>query len=237
MHNRARTSIGLLLVCASLIVLVISSGCGAFEESPPEATPTPSAMNVLVDAGFEGSAPAWTTFPPTTSTEHISADHARSGASSLAVSIGTYPAMAAVQSVNPKDFPEFLSGYYRIDHWREGDAYLQFVVKARAANGGPDLDVRFLIAGAALPPETGPDARYVFLSRGEPATGDWTYFAYPLKDAFEHHAGGVPTSWASIDVSLEIHGGRAGAAETAYFDDVYLGPQAGNPNHPKQARD
>jgi hypothetical protein len=42
--------------------------------------------------------------------------------------------------------------------------------------------------------------------------------------------GGAPTPWLSIDVAVALSG-QAGPS-TAYYDDLYVGTQADNPNHP-----
>lgn len=218
-----------MVIAASLLML----GCGAFDESPPSPTPAPSAANLLVDAGFEGLAPAWTVFPPANAHE-ISTAAAHGGASSLAFhATPAVPALAASQALNPVAFPEFLSGYYRVDDWPDDGAVLQFVVKA--AGGAPDevREVRFIIAGADTEPEQSPTARYVFLSRNRPSVGEWTYFGYPIALAFEGRTGSIPQAWTSIDITLEVRTAD-GDGVTVYYDDMYVGTQAANPNRPKE---
>ena len=237
MHNAARTANlaagPRLWISASVITLsALMLGCGAFDDSPPLPTPTPSAANLLVDAGFEGLAPAWTVFPPANAHE-ISTATAHGGASSLALhATAAVPALAASQGLNPSAFPEFISGYYRVDDDPDG-AVLQFVVKA--TGGAPDevREVRFVIAGADTEPEQSPTARYVFLSRDRPSIGEWMYFGYPIALAFEGRTGSIPQPWTSIDVTLEVR--TTGDDDvTVYYDDMYVGTQVANPNRPKE---
>jgi hypothetical protein len=77
--------------------------------------------------------------------------------------------------------------------------------------------------------------RYVFLSRDAPVVGEWTYFAYPLREAFIAEGFALPSGFSSLDFMLEI---RSSADDAhAYFDDLYMGTQAGNPNRPKEGRE
>jgi hypothetical protein len=228
-HRTLAARLVLLIAAGALI-----AGCGAFDESPPPPTPAPSASNLIVDAGFEGLAPAWTVFPPANAHE-ISTAAAHGGASSLALhASAAVPALAASQGLHPAAFPEFLSGYYRVDDWPDAGAMLQFVVKA--AGGAPEevRELRFVIAGAETEPEQSPTARYVFLSRDRPTVGEWTYFGYPLALAFEGRTGSVPQAWTSIDVTLEVRVSGDGGDATVYYDDLYVGPQVDNPNRPKE---
>jgi hypothetical protein len=224
-------------LAAKLVAPIASAslllGCGAFEESPPTPTPAPSASNLLADPGFEGLAPAWVVFPPAGAHEIVTGS-AHGGASSIALKLSpAIGALAASQPLNPPAFPEFLSGYYRVEE-SDDSAFLQFVVKA--AGGAPEevREVRFVIAGTATEPEPSPQARYVFLSRDAPTVGEWTYFAYPISEAFEARTGVVPQAWTSIDISLEARLLDGGDGATVYFDDLYVGPQRGNPNRPKE---
>jgi hypothetical protein len=233
MHIVAHIKLLALKLVAPIVLASPLVGCGAFEESPPAPMSTPSASNLLADAGFEGLAPGWVAFPPAGANE-IGDGTAHSGVSSMALHLSsTVGALAVSQSLNPPAFPEFLSGYYRVDEWPKDGAFLQFVVKA--PGGAPDevREVRFVIAGARLDPETAPQARFVFLSRDQPPTGEWTYFAYPIKVAFEAQTGAIPQAWTSVDVSLEARLLTQGEV-TVYFDDLYVGTQAGNPNAPKE---
>jgi hypothetical protein len=246
MHSRPRRlAVTLLATC----VVFILAGCGLFEELPPLPTFTPDDENTLANAGFEDGAdpwraqqdPAWVPFS-------ISDSVARSGDSSLSLDLSAQPGDAAtrvagaIQTVNAGAFPEFLSGYYRVDDWQPSEPfqYLQVVVVVRGAefgDGVPAHEVRFVVAGAPRQPFDVSNAKFVFLSRAAPDTGRWTYFSYPVKQAFEYQWGRAPETWESIETFVEVrYDGRTSDAPAAsarvYFDDLYLGPQIFNPNPP-----
>jgi hypothetical protein len=233
MHIAARGK-RLIAHLAAIAASASLVACGAFEESPPAPTPTPSASNLLADAGFEGLAPAWTVFPPANAHE-LTTTEAHNGAASMALHLSPQvPALAASQALNPAAFPEFLSGFYRVDGWPDEGGVLQFVVKAQGGAPEEVREVRFVIGGASDEPEPAPQARYVFLSRDRPAVGEWTYFGYPIALAFEGRTGAIPQAWTSIDISLEARSLDGTLRATVYFDDIYVGPQVGNPNRPKE---
>ncbi len=132
------------------------------------------------------------------------------------------------------EFPEFLSGFYRVDAWPGDGAYLRFTVYAPTGAFEAAPEIWFIIAGSAPAPSETSLAPTVFLSRAAPVIGEWTYFAYPLRQAFLDNVAAIPATWASIQVSVELRSGADGAEATAYFDDIYLGTQIGNPNRPKE---
>jgi hypothetical protein len=146
---------------------------------------------------------------------------------------------AATQTLNVADVPEFFSGFYRVDDWPDdGSAYLQLTIRAASEGPEPVRALRFIIAGAAAEPEVPPpDLRYVFLSRDAPERGEWTYFGYPLRDAFVSEAFAVPSGFASLDVTIEVHSTTGEGGVTVHYDDLYFGPQSENPNRPKETRE
>ena len=228
-----RTS--MILTAASAIVL---ANCGAFEESPPVPPPAGAASNLLIDPGFETTnPPAWLATGATAVEVLIpSEEQARNGTRSAR--FRTDGLRGAVQSVNTAEFPEFLSGYYRVDSWPDdGSAYLQFSVRAPTGSFTLAPEIRFVIAGASGEPERSPGVPYVHLSRDAPVVGEWTYFAYPLRQAFIERLAVVPETWASIDVTVEARSAPGAPPVVAYFDDLYLGSQIGNPNKPKETRE
>jgi hypothetical protein len=233
MQWRTRRRIRRSAAMAPLLWAALVAACGLLEESPPTPTPTPAASNVLIDPGFETSEPpAWLALggegilvlPPSQET-------VRSGVYSAR--FATDGVRGAVQSIATAEFPEFLSGYYRVPRWPRDGAFLQVTVRAPTGAFEAVPEVRFIIAGTGAAPD--PAARYVFLSRDRPASGDWTYFAYPVRDAFAAQ-GGVPAAWASIDITVEVVATGPDVEAVAYFDDLYAGTQIGNPNRPKERR-
>jgi hypothetical protein len=242
-----------LLLVAIASLGAFAAGCGLFEELPPVPTPVaPIDENRIVNGGFEAGAEPWRTLEsPSWRPFDISDTVARSGDRSLALTLqgdesetGTR-IVGAVQEVRSFGFPEFVSGYYRVDEWQPTASfqYLQFVVIVRGGQFGDAFqlhEIRFPIAGAARQPFELSNSRFVFLSRDPPETGEWTYFSYPLARAFERHWGHVPQTWDSLEVLFEVRydGKTAEQSPTraqVYFDDLYLGPQLLNPNRPDQA--
>ncbi len=217
-------------ICLSAATAVVIVGCGALDESPPTRTPAPSPTNLLVDPGFERGI-GWTAPSLLLDTENA---HSGKRSVRLSVSGPLGSADGAMQSVITAEFPEFLSGFYRVDTWPGSDAYLQFTVYAPSGAFEAAPEIRFIIAGSDSAPDPSL-APAVFLSRAAPVTGEWTYFAYPLRQAFLDKVAAIPATWASVDVSLEVRSGGDSAEATAYFDDIYLGKQIGNPNRPNQS--
>jgi hypothetical protein len=219
------------VMCASAAFVLLSTACGAFEESPPKPTPAPTAANLLVDPGFELGT-GWTA-----RSLFLDTEHAHYGARSLGLFVNGPPGTgdAAMQSVVTAELPEFLSGFYLVDDWPAGGAYLQFTVRAATGRYAVVPEVRFIIAGTGSEAAPSSLTPAVFLSRHAPATGEWTYFAYPLRQAFLDKTAAIPATSGSVDVSLELWSLSGGVQTTAFFDDIYLGPQTGNPNRPKQS--
>jgi hypothetical protein len=139
-------------------------------------------------------------------------------------------------------FPEYVSGFYRVDEWERGAPfqYLQFVVIVRGGDFGdsfPVHEVRFPLAGIDHDPFVLSNARFLYLSRAQPQMGQWVYFGYPVGKAFEKLLGHRPATWDSVELFIEARfDGRAEADGPAkavvYYDDLYAGPQLGDPNRP-----
>ena len=228
--RRTRLRVG--AICAFAASALLIAGCGAFEESAPPPVLTPPAGNLLVDPGFEFGGAGWTA-----ASLFLDTELAHSGGRSAQLFVNGPPGSvdAAMQSVVTADFPEFLSGFYRVDDWSDGGAYLQFTVRAVGARQEVLPELRFIIAGTGSEAAPSSPAPAVFLTRNGPATGEWTYFAYPLRKAFLDKFAALPAIWGSIEVSLELRSLSGAVRTTAYFDDMYLGTQIGNPNRPKQS--
>lgn len=232
-----------------LAVALVIAGCGVLDAPPPRPTPRPAAFNLFVNPGFEDGSQPWLSFQPADSPPFSVSDAAaHSGAQSAHLvlegdtNFAETRAAGATQEVKTSGFPEFVSGYYRVDSWdpQARLQYLEFVVRVSGADllpESPTHDVRFLIAGAPTDPTTTPDVHLIFLSRAAPVIGKWTYFAYPIKRAFESRFDRAPARWDSLQVSFEArydgwNGSAPAKAADVYFDDLYVGFQAGNPNRP-----
>jgi len=234
-------------LAAVVLVALLSAACGVFAEQPVIASPTPLIHpNVLVNSGFESGAEPWFARESSAGLPvvQLTDQAARSGDFSLALSIDSSPEQTsavsqAVQRIQGDVFPEFVSGYYYVADWEPGDAsqYVAFTVSIQGGNHPDGTDVhelRFVLAGAAGEPEPPADGAYVFLSRDEPAKGEWTYFAYPLLEAVRTRLDWDPIGWEHIDLSFEVRYDQkpsdATATATVRFDDLYFGPQVFSPN-------
>lgn len=232
------------VVALAFALPLVTGGCGLWDE-PPAVSPTPAHSNALLNPGFEEGSSQWETSPREDWQLYAIADGvAHSGQHSLQLSLaGGLPQHVAggVQILRGAPLPEFLSGFYRVDGWQRGDPprYVQFEVITHgpdAPDGLTDHTLRFVIGGLDASVSDPPGTATVFLRRGDPATR-WTYFAYPIASVFEQRFGAPPQSFDSIELSFEARfdappGSGAASGMTAYFDDLYAGPQYGNPNRP-----
>ena len=181
----------------------------------------------MQDSGFESGGTAWQAAAGTRF--DVSADAAHGGTHSAALAPTGTGAASISQRLDVAPFPEYVSGFYRLDRWdpAAGAGAVEFDVIVQG--GGGAHTVRFVIGGLqATPANPGPGVAYVFLSRAAPQTGSWLYFGYPVARAFEQAFGAAPTSWSSIDLVISAQTGGG----TAYFDDIYAGTQRDNPNRP-----
>ena len=240
------------IVFASMLLVVAATGCGLVEESDPRPRATPAAddANLFENGGFEnGEAPwRWLDTHEQWRRFAISDEEAHSGAYSVKLDVAGSEGeegsriTGTIQTVETDAFPEFLSGYYRVQEWRPEASfqYLQFVVVVRGGDFGDDLDlheVRFPIAGIDHEPFRPANAWFVFLRRGQPSLREWTYFGYPIRRAFEVRWGRAPTTWDGLEFFFEARydgktAEQAATSASVYFDDLYLGPQMSNPNRP-----
>jgi len=148
-----------------------------------------------------------------------------------------------VHEVAPGEFPEFISGYYRVEKWTKGTPkqYLQFsVIVAEATNlpgGFSNHQVRYPLAGISEDPFAISNAFFVYIGREEPTIGQWVYFERNVKQDFESLWGAVPEGFSKIRVLFEVRfdDKEAGAPAEAevYYDDLYMGPASENPNRPE----
>lgn len=242
-----------MALLALLALVPVLTACGLFEELPPLPTPTPSPENLVQNASFETGRDPWISLDqPTWRPFELGEGVARTGDRSLSLTLQGDEAdvatrvVGAVQRITPAAFPEFLSGFYRVDEWTPNATfqYIQFVVAVHGGNFGDDLaihQIRFPIAGIDSEPFQLSNARFVFLSRGEPEIGAWTYFGYPVSQAFQSKWGAVPSTWEYIEMFFEVRYDSKTVEQGAttakvYFDDLYAGPMVHNPNRPDVER-
>jgi hypothetical protein len=228
----------------------------------PVATPTPgqngptatttSGQDLFVNPGFENGIDPWFSIANDVAwgtPVQASAAEAHSGKQSalLQMRAGNNDTGAkvfgAVQEITPKEFPELISGYYRVDSWVRGTPkqYIQFVVIVFNPGGlpttFPNFQIRYPLAGIDQEPFAIFNAHFVFISKDQPVIGRWVYFEHNIRDDFKQLWGAVPTSFDKIRILFEARydDKAAGSGEISadvYYDDLYVGTAAGNPNHP-----
>ena len=257
----------------ALVVLAVACDEEETEGSPvtPAATSavtptfpgTPSPSDCVPQAPLEGQAnlfhnpdfelgedPWCSLHPEQVSPFEVTQDFAQSGESSAllrmrvpAEEVGKAKVFYLVQEVTPEEFPELISGYYRVENWTKGtpNQYLQFVViafdVANLTAGYPNYQMRYPLAGISEEPFAIANAFFVFLTKEEPRTGEWVYFERNIKEDFEQFWGVAPEGFSKLRILFEVRyddkqAGSAPAEADVYYDSLYMGPASENPNKP-----
>ena len=217
--------------------------------TPGAYSPPAGTANVFGNPGFEDGRTYWYSLKPPD--YEVSQDYAHSGQSSAHLEM--LPPAAGdtvkakvyylVQEVGPKEFPELISGYYRVENWTKGTQkqYLQFVVIIWAPTNYPttygNYQTRNLLAGINQEPFAILNAKFIFLTKEEPLTGEWVYFERNIKEDFEQLWGAVPEGFSKMRLLFEVRYDDRASTETntradVYYDDLYMGPASENPNQP-----
>ncbi|HUS83392.1 MAG TPA: hypothetical protein VM013_09090 [Dehalococcoidia bacterium] len=224
----------LLLVFLSVALV---AGCGG------------GASNLLANPGFENGADPWHTMDVASWSPDFDIDgdvvHGGSHSVHLHLAPPAAPSLngvsGVVQDVEVSDLPEYVSGHYRVDNWRKETEfqYLQVVVIAFTSDplaaGAGNIQVRYLLAGAAAEPFEIANAKFVFVDKADPGQGEWVHFAGNIREDFEQLWGAVPQGVTSVrvffearfDSPTEIQPQMAG---DVYYDDLYLGPESKAPD-------
>jgi hypothetical protein len=206
--------------------------------------PPTGQANLFPNPGFEEGHDPWFALKPPDF--GVSQQVAHSGLASARLELRE-PAGAKdnkiiylVQELAPAEFPEVISGYYRVENWLKGTPkqYLQFVVIAfgsdnlpREIGGSPvnNHQIRFLLAGIDAPPFPISNAHFVFLSEEEPVTNQWVRFERNIKQDFERLWGVAPEGFLCLRLLFEVRfdskaEGEGPAEADVYYDDLYMGP-------------
>ena len=258
------------LALALLAVLASTAGCGEDEPTGPgtpgagtpptmstgsQATPTgigaDVGANLFRNGSFESGRDPW--FSLTTQAWgqafSQSSEAAHDGDQSALLELRAEASDTAtvvygiVQEVTPPpEFPEVISGYYRVEDWVRGapKQYLQFVAIAFGVQNlqepHPNHQIRYILAGVPEDPLVIGNAKYIFLSREDPPIGDWVYFEVPVRQDFAEQWQDVPEGYERLRLLFEVRyddksAGTEGRADV-FYDDLYMGPAQDNPNQP-----
>lgn len=207
---------------------------------PPGAITTPDPQsNLFGNAGFEDGRDPWFSLKPP---DFILADDEAHSASHSALlqMRDTVDASGArvyylVQEIQTGNFPELLSGYYRVENWKKATAkqYLQFVVIAfdvkNLPEAFPNHQIRYPLAGIAAQPFPIGNAKFVFVSKDEPVQGEWVRFERNIKEDFERLWGAAPEGFSKLRILFEVRyddkmAGDGAPEADVYYDDLYIGP-------------
>jgi hypothetical protein len=166
---------------------------GAEFHAPPPIVvtdvPSVSGFNMLQNPGFEGATEPWWFFPdrPHWGGFTVTDDRALSGrwAARLELLVdadhpppGKAHIRGVIQDIQSPVFPTRISGSYFVERWERGtvDQYLQFVVivAGAAMSGGSvtNTQIRYLLAGIDHPPFGIANAKFFYVTRGEPVVGE-----------------------------------------------------------------
>ena len=218
---------------------------------PPSGTGADVPANFFQNGSFESGRDPW--FSLTTeawgTAFSVSSDQAHSGSQSAYLELrassdepGTRVFGVVQELTPPQEFPEVISGYYRVQDWSRGapKQYLQFVIIAFGVDNLPgghvNHQIRYVLAGVPQQPLEIGNAKYILLTKEDPPTDQWVHFEVPVRQDFVEQWGDVPQGFERLRLLFEVRydekttGSEANA--DVYYDDLFMGPSAGNPNQP-----
>jgi hypothetical protein len=232
----------LRIVAAALLLAGLAAFVVACEDGGGDGSgaPGPDDGNLFGNPSFEDGRDPWFSLKPP---DFLLSDdvHHSGGHSAHLVIDGTaqyeedgHKIIYLVQEVAPDEFPEKISGYYRVENWVKGTEkqYLQFVVIAFGVdNLSSDFEnhqIRYLLAGLDEPPFAIANAQFVFLTREDPVQGEWVYFERNLRDDFAELWGEVPQGFENMRLLFEVRyddklAGEGPLSADVYYDDLYMG--------------
>jgi hypothetical protein len=225
------------LISLASFLLGAFGGCSLLS---PKLVPPSETENLFVNGDFESGASPWFALSGKQwEGFSVTENFARAGKYSAYIALRASQETAGskvfglIQEVSPKKFPNKISGYYRIEHWKRGTAkqYLQFVV---VVQGDPietryeNYQIRYVLAGIDRPALNIQNAKYLFIGQAEPAQGEWVYFERDLHRDFQRIWGRVPSTFSKIRILFEARYDEKKVKEPeifadVYYDDLYLG--------------
>lgn len=231
------------LFVATLVGLAACSGNDSQPATPATESEAGAAGNVFRNPSFEDGEASWISLtsqawgPPFTASREV----AHSGQQSAYLELRGTPGLkdvevvGVVQEIAPEQFPEFLSGYYRVEDWKRGTAkqYLQFVVIVFGADGSsggfPNNQIRYPLAGISEEPFDIANAKFVFVGTDEPATNTWVYFERNIRQDFLEQWGAVPEHFDKLRILFEVRYDDYEPLDDeleadVFYDDLYIGP-------------
>ena len=225
-----------LAVVAVVGVAIVTSVCGDDEQgSAPDAS-----GNLFGNPGFENGRDPWFSLKPPDFTVSDNAPLAGAGAALLEMRApldASGPAVYyLIQEISPTEFPEVISGYYRVENWTKGTPkqYLQFVVIAFDVKNIPgdfsNHQIRYPLAGIDSEPFPIGNAKFIFVTREQPQQGQWVRFERNLREDFEQVWGAAPQNFTKLRILFEVRyddkvSGDGTPEADVYWDDLFIGPR------------
>lgn len=225
------------LAAALLAVMALVTACGG---GPPGPDASPSQQgNLFQNPGFEEGRDPWFSLNPPDFL--LASDLAHDGQASALLRMratlqdqGT-KVFYLVQEITPQQFPELLSGYYRVGKWARGTPlqYLQVAVIAfgveNLPGGYPNHQIRYILAGIDQEPFKIANAHFVFLSKDDPPLDRWVAFERRVGDDFRQLWGATPEGSDMIRILFEVRyddkaPGQGTPEADVYYDDLNIGP-------------
>jgi hypothetical protein len=229
-----------LLAAAATVTAATIVACSGNGEPAAQGpiSELPQQENVLQNPGFEDGRDPWFSLKPPNFI--LAEDVSHTGQASALLHIRPEPEESGtkiiylVQEVTPAEFPEVISGAFRVTEWVRGTRlqYLQFAVIAFDANnlpgGFPNHQMRYILTGIDEEPFEIGNAHFVFLSREDPPLDTWVPFQVSVRDDFLNRWGAVP-EYSKIRLLFEVRYDDKAAGEgpveaNVYYDDLYFGP-------------
>ncbi len=216
----------------ALVLLLSCTGNGADE-------PAQEGPNQFANPGFEDGRDPWFSLKPPDFILSRDVAHSGNGSALLQMRVDAADEQVKVfylvQEIAPQEFPEVISGSYRVDHWIRGTEkqYLQFAVIVFDAGdlpgGYPNHQLRYILAGIDEEPFAIANAHFVFLGQDEPVLGQWVEFEARVQEDFQRLWGAVPEDYENIRILFEVRYDDKAPAEgpieaDVYSDDLYSGP-------------
>lgn len=248
-RSRSLRSLTAALVVLLALALTACNGNGGGTPSPPTGGSPAPGGNLLVNPGLEQGPEPWLTHTTNVNSDPkvhfvVSQDQTRSGTASalLHMQDGLQDEGARVyylvQEVTPDEFPEVVSGYYRVNGWQRGTPkqYLQFVVIVFGADNSPvittNFQIRYILAGIDSPPFALGNAQFLFLSKDQPVQDEWIPFQVNVREDFQRLWNTVPEGFEKIRLLFEVRWdakviGDGAPQADVFYDDLYVGPASG----------
>jgi hypothetical protein len=242
---------GLCLLAVWTASVTLLGACGGGDgDGAGDTTAAASGRNLLANGGFEEGREPWFSIRPP---DWILADvRSLEGTHSALLQMRDNQESPEskvyylVQEITPVDgastiarFPDVVSGNYFVENWVRGTKkqYLQFVVivfggdsvpTCPDGNPCPNYQIRYIEAGIDEDPFAIGNAKFVYLTKEDPAQGEWVHVERNVAQDFLDLWGAVPANFNKIRLLFEVRYDDKSPSEgpieaDVYYDDLFTG--------------